>query len=48
MKKNVFFQLREIREKKLVNKMEKLVTCSRHRNLQNIQILQVFCYDFFA
>ena len=28
--------------------MEKLVTCSRHRNLQNIQILQVFCYDFFA
>ena len=26
------------------------VTCLRHRNLQNIQIqiLQIFCYDFFA
>ena len=26
------------------------ITCSRHRNLQNIQIrtLQIFCYDFFA
>ena len=26
------------------------LTCSRHRNLQNIRIqtLQIFCYDFFA
>ena len=24
------------------------LTCSRHRNLQNIGILQIFCYDFFA
>ena len=26
------------------------ITCSRHRNLQNIRIrtLQIFCYDFFA
>ena len=24
------------------------MTCSRHRNLQNIQILQIFCYGVFA
>ena len=27
-----------------------ILTCSRHRNLQNIRIriLQIFCYDFFC
>ena len=41
------------REKKILGQVQvvKIVlTCSRHRNLQNIQIriLQIFCYDFFA
>jgi len=32
----------------LLNQFILFLTCSRHRNLQNIRILQVSCYDFFA
>jgi len=32
----------------LLNQFILFLTCSRHRNLQNIRILQVSCYDFFC
>ena len=32
----------------LLNQFILFLTCSRHRNLQNIRILQISCYDFFA